>query len=252
VNGTRFKVERAQEGLNFEVISDQVQGLTFEDTAANGLQEGQTYFYRVSGFFELSCDNGEAATNPSDLAMVQLFFRTAFSASLTTPALGLRGFCLVQSLSKDLFSTNPFFPIDGTLVKITVRAPSNAALTIDRVYISRVAVPGDPYDPFAAGSPGGLTKVFDVSLGDPAVVLPAGNAQTLGPVGFDFSHTQDLLIAFDINNTPGQGNALCNPAITGATSFERAATQEAAAPDRTTGYTPKPGNLYLVEKIEVL
>lgn len=249
----RFQVFRAKEGEAFAMIQDQAYVAnpiqTFHDSI--GLEEGNTYLYQVNSYYN------DSFSEPSAPAIAYFFFRSAFSTTLATPQPAVHGFCLVQKLGKDLFTTDPFSPISGKQVRITVRGAPGGPLTIDRVYISRVAPSGDPYDPLNAGPPdqppvpGRLTKVVDRSLGDPPVVLAAGESRILGPVDFDFDHTQDLLIAFDINGTAGQDNVVRNGQVVGAVSYAKAAI-EAAAPDRTAGYLEGPDNVYLVEKLEVL
>ena len=84
------------------------------------------------------------------------------------------------------------------------------------------------------------------------MTIPPNTPVTVGPVNYTLDPTQDLLVAFDISNTPGEGNPRFG-ALTGADAFARSATAEAGVQDRTTGYPGGgPNNLYLIEKIEVL
>ena len=160
----------------------------------------------------------------------------AFTGTLTTDAPGFEGFCVVQRLSQTLLAAG------GThQVRITLSGSAAGSLTLDKVTISQPAATGDPYD--------AAPDLTDVALG---VIIPPNTAVTVGPVNYKLDPTKDLLVAFDISNTPGEGN-LRFGALAGGETFARPATAEADVQDRTTGY---PGiaanNLYLVEKIEVL
>ena len=95
----------------------------------------------------------------------------------------------------------------------------------------------------------GLSEVTEVAS---AVPIPPNTAVTVGPVNYTLDPAKDLLVAFDISNTPGEGNVRFG-ALTGADSFIQSATAEAGVQDRTTGYPGiDPNNLFLVEIIEVL
>jgi hypothetical protein len=95
---------------------------------------------------------------------------------------------------------------------------------------------------------------------------PDTHVTTLGPIDYSLDMTQDLLVAFDISITPGQGNVRYGllPG-TGTESYLKAppapgvATEQAKKPNRSPapglplpGYTTGPDQFYLVEKIEVL
>jgi hypothetical protein len=83
------------------------------------------------------------------------------------------------------------------------------------------------------------------------IPIPANTAVTVGPVNYTLDPNKDLLIAFDISNTPGQGNTRFG-ALTGADIYAKLTPAEAGAQDRSTGYVNTPDNLALVEIIEVL
>jgi hypothetical protein len=91
------------------------------------------------------------------------------------------------------------------------------------------------------------------------VSLLANTEKILPAVNYSLDRTKDLLIAFDISATAGQGNvrSVLLPG-TGTEHYFRAATQQASVPDRSPspvlpppGFTTGPDRLYLIEKIEV-
>ena len=129
----------------------------------------------------------------------------------------------------------------GTQVRIVLRGSTTGSLTLDRVAISQPAATGDPYD--------AAPDLTDVASG---VTIPPNTVVTVGPVNYALDPTRDLLVAFDISNTPNEGNRIFGT-LPGANSFARSATAEAGVQDRTTGY---PGfaadTLHFVERIEVL
>ena len=58
------------------------------------------------------------------------------------------------------------------------------------------------------------------------MTIPANTAVTVGPVNYTLDPTQDLLVAFDISNTSGEGN-LRFGALNWTDIFARTATAEA-------------------------
>jgi hypothetical protein len=169
-------------------------------------------------------------------------FEPAFTAVLTISQANLEGFCLIQRIEPlRLFKS-------GNEVRLTVRGSTGGNLTIDRIFISQVAATGDPYD--AAPD---LTQVAT------NVVVPAGTPVTIPPIAYGFDRTKPVLIAFDINPTPGQGNVIrLEPIeITEGAMYFKQNTPEASVPDRI----PSPANpglpyeisdsVYIVERIEV-
>jgi hypothetical protein len=169
---------------------------------------------------------------------VTFAFTAAFTAppgTLTTDQAGNEGVCTIQRLSSTLLAAG------GTQVRIVLRGSTTGSLTFDRVTISQPAATGDPYD--------AAPDLTDVASG---VTIPQNTPVTVGPVNYTLDPTKDLLIAFDISNTAGEGNARFG-ALTGADTVANPQTAEAGAPDRTTGYTlVNPNTLAFIEKIEVL
>ena len=240
---TEFSLERRDlPGGAFGPIGpNPLNATTFSDTSA--LVEGTTYEYRVSAVVDGVENSAQQPVQslPATASATTLAFTAAFTAPPGTLAAEthLQGFCVVQRLSSTLLAAA------GTQVRSQVRivlSGSLNSLTIDRIAISQVGTTGDPYDAAADRT--------DVALG---VTIPPNTTLTVGPVNYPLDPTQDLLVAFDINNGGGlAGGNVRVGALPGADAFTNAATAEAGVQDRTTGYASVPATLHLIEKIEVL
>ena len=210
-----------------------------------GLIEGTRHDYRVFAIVVDGFENGAAqevksAASAVARATTLAFTTAAFTAppgTLTTDLPGAEGICLIQRLSQTLLTAG------GAQVRILLRGSTTGSLTLDKVSISQAAAAGGTVDPYDAAP-----DLTDVASG---VTLPPNTAVTVGPVNYTLDPAKDLLIAFDISNTPGEGNLRLG-ALTGGNSFARTATAEAGVQDRTTGFGALTSNLYLVEIIEVL
>jgi Fibronectin type III domain len=246
---TEYSVEhRVPGGVFAEIIPGPGAATTFSH---RGLDEGTTHEYRVLAVVDgVEDDEGQELTSaPSAIAPATTL---AFTAVFTAPPgtfineLPNVGFCLVQRLSQTLLTASGTTP---TQVRIRLRGPTTGSLTLDRVTISQAATgdppdPGDPGDPYDAAPD--LTEVAS------GVTIPANGTATVGPVNYTLDFTQDLLVAFDIRNTPGEANVRFGT-LTGAHAFSSPGTAEAGVQDRTTGYpNDAPDTLALVEIIEVL
>jgi hypothetical protein len=247
---TDFSLERSVSGGPFaEIIPGPGSNNTFSDTGIDigGLSEGTTYDYRVFAIVAEGFQNdvrGPVKSAPSaTLSATTLAFTAAFTAppgTLTTDQPNNEGICLVQRLSTTLLAAG------GTQVRIVLRGSPTGSLTLDKVAISQVstAAGGDLYD--------AAPDRTDVASG---VTIQPNTTRTVGPVNYTLDPTKDLLVAFDISNTLGEGG-LIQGALTGADSFASPPppppTAEAGVADRTSGYTPTFGIPFLVEKIEVL
>jgi hypothetical protein len=233
---TEFSLEHDTGGGTFVEIF-RGSGTTFSH---RNLVEGTPHNYRV---FAIVVDgfeddvSQEVKSAPATASATTLAFRSAFTAppaTLNTDQPGIEGFCIVQRLSQTLLTTG------GTQVRILLRGSTTGSLTLDKITISQTAATGDPYD-----SAPDLTDVAS------NVTLPPNTPVTVGPVNYTLDPLKDLLIAFDISSTPGEGNMRFG-ALTGADSFGQR-TAEASLQDRTTGYPNNaPNNLYLIEIIQVL
>jgi hypothetical protein len=247
---TEFSLERSVAGGPFaEIIPGPGGNNTFPDTGIDigGLSEGTTYDYRVLAIVVDGFQNDvpqPVRSAPSAPASATIAFTAAFTAppgTLTTDNLGNEGRCVVQRLSTTLVAAG------GTQVRsqvrITLRGATAGNLTLDNVFISQPdpAATADPYD-----------SAPDLTLVASGVTISLNTQVTLPPVNYPLDPSKDLLIAFDISNTPGEGG-LIQGALTGADEFANSATAEAGVQNRTTGYPfINPNTLFLVEKIEVL
>jgi hypothetical protein len=202
---------------------------------------GTPYQYRV--FAIVAADRGGVENNqPRDvisaasaIAPATIAFTVAFTAppgTLTTDVAGLEGHCVVQRLSQTLLTAG------GThQVRILLRGSTTGDLTLDKVTISQAAdsQPGatgteDLYD--AAPD---LTEVGLPGLLGVPIPIRQNAAVTVGPVDYVLDPNKDLLVAFDISNTSGQGNGR-KGGLTGGDTFDKPGIAEAGVPDRTTGY----------------
>src|SRR5215467_2582110 len=167
------------------------------------------------------------------------FFRT-FSETLNADGTGWEGYCLVQRIEAVRLSRS------GKRVRLTLRASSTSDAYIDRIYISRPAPAGDPYD-----SAADLTQVnFLVTLPPGALVIPAGQSVTLplGPsqdITYNLDEGQPLLIAVDFSATHPSGIKCTKAVPTEQACAYYKSGAEAAKPDRS-GFTKFPG-IYLIE-----
>jgi hypothetical protein len=216
---------------------------TFTHSNDPTLVEGSRHQYRVSAIVDPGVENdvpqdGGVKSATSAIASTTLAFTDAFTAILTDDEPGDEGFCLVQRLNKALLTVGG----THTQVRIVLRGSTTGSLTLDRVTISQPAASGNAYD---AGPD--LTDVITSP-----VTIPPNTPVTLGPVDYALNNTQDLLVAFDISSTTGEGNLRFRRLAT-ASSFANPATAEAGIPNRTPNYQfPGTDFLYLIEKIQVL
>jgi len=233
--GTVFQIERMEDdGVRFEALGpDDLADPSPTGATDTSCSEGVTYLYRVLADGEVS-----AASNIASATT----FTVAFTGTLTDDAPDHEGFCGVQRLSRKLLTAG------GTQVRIVLRGSTKGSLTLDRVTISQAAATGDPFDSAA--------DLTDVALN---VIIPPNTAVTVppnGPVNYTLDPTIDLLVAFDISNTAGEGNArVAVGTLPGGDAFSKPRTAEAGRRDRggTTGYPNHAADsLAFIEKILVL
>lgn len=214
----------------FEAISSPVD----DDV---GLEGAKTYLYRVRAIHS----DGDTTLWSSDVDGTTLSF--AFEATLLNDEERWEDTCLVQRIEPTMCS--------GAPVKLTLRASSASAASIDRIYISKADPAGDPYD-----SAADLTAVIPATI-----VLPPGTPVTLA-VNYNLDGGQPLLIAVEFSGTPPSGVMYREVPPQVAVAYFKVRTPlqpgeepEARKADRT-GYTRWPedtlkGGIYLIEKIEV-
>jgi hypothetical protein len=200
---------------------------TFEDT---GLAEATNHTYRV-----LAVVDGHQSAFSTPLTVATTTFAPAFSETLGSDGTGLAGDCRIQRIEPtSLFRS-------GNEIRITIASGTTGPLQIDRIFISRVAPQGDPYDAAA-----------DLTSIGTNVSLPANTVLALPPVLYALDHTQPLLIAFDFNATAGLGNVRrrTNVPAAEATLFGRNNSAQADLADRTADFIPN-DQIILVTLIEV-
>jgi hypothetical protein len=235
--------ENESPGVVFEIERDPVAEppLTATDTAYAdvGLLPRTLYRYKVRATYGMQVsdytEQVDATTLPPNLC---------FTAALTTNQAGLEGFCIVQRIQPARLA------FGGTQVFITLRGATNANLVIDRIFISQGSLGGNPYDSLAN----------DLTLVANGVTMVAGAAMPLQGVRYNLDRSVPLLVIFDINATPGNGNVryVTNVPATDAVMYFRQATAEAAVADRLPS-AANPGaspyivsnSIYLIETIEV-
>ena len=245
VRASRFSVEhRSPPGAGpfAEVFTG--TGTTFSHTA--GVTEGTDHEYRVSAIVPNGLQNGaqRAIRSAPSAPVAARTWAVAFQVALVDTQ-DLPGICLIQRITAAQFQTFPvLLGSVGTAVRITVRSLA-LGLTINRIFLSRVAPTGDIWDADAAD----LTRALDVDQGDPPLVLPAGASQVVGPVSYALDRAQTLLVAFDVST--GQGGITSVP-LGGADHYFKLNTQAASIADRASDFSVGVGRHYMIERIEVL
>jgi hypothetical protein len=204
---------------------------TVEDT---GLDAGTLYTYQVS------TTTADGTSDLSTAAMASTFQPTFQAAPAATSQPGFAGnFCYVQRITAGKLSAS------GAKVAIKVRGATPAVnhqnVTINSIYISRVAAGGNPWD-----SAGDLTPVMTVPL-----MLQADEIKDLDPIVYNLDESQDLIIAFDFTATASADTIRVVVPQPGVTSYFKAGVQQASVQTRQTGYSTGPSQIYLVVTIGV-
>jgi hypothetical protein len=107
-------------------------------------------------------------------------------------------------------------------------------------------MPGNP-TPDAWDSASDLTPVASNVLVQRSEVATAG--KMLVAATYTLDESKDLLITFDIDDVFAAARIRDN--VVGPSFYSRPNTSEAAAPNRSSGYTERLNAVFLVEKIEV-
>jgi len=241
------------------------------------LTEGSQHKYQLAALFRGTL-NGipnqevKSVLTPA-VTVIASTFKAAISVGLATDQANVQGYCFVTR-----------FPAIGTQAKIwtkiriTLRGSTTGPLTINKLTISQPAdqYPPDPLLPATArerwdsasaglGNPSGI-RVIETGVGPngapvpfgTAVILPA-NSPRVFVEDYTWDESKDLIIAFDVNPTPGQGNTRYGPLTPTPPpkSYFKAPQPPALAPvaqagtqDRSSDFQPSQAHI-LVEKIEV-
>jgi hypothetical protein len=247
-------------GVFADIPNSRGGATTFTHQGDPSLVEGTLHEYRVFAIID-GVENdlpqpGLTSAASASASTRTLQFTTAFTAppnTLTTDQTGAEGFTVVQRLSTTLLVAG------GNQVRILLRGSSTGSLTFDRITISQTA----DSQPGATGAEDLYDAAPDIKDVVPSAAFPSGvtippnTAVTVGPVSYTLDPLKDLLVAFDISTTPGEGNT-SSGALTGADLFFQpptppaTATLEARTQDRTSGYVHAANSLNFVEIIQVL
>ena len=160
-------------------------------------------------------------------------FEPGFTASLMNNA-GQANQTIVQRIEPPrLFKS-------GAKVQITVRSSDNNDLRILKLFISRVAADGDPYD-----SAGDLKEVITAP-----VTVPQNTAMPLAEIDYTLDRMQALLVIFDIG-APGGTRFEPNVNDTEGVAFVGPAG-DAELPDRQSPPAYQAfDRIFIVERIDV-
>jgi hypothetical protein len=131
---------------------------------------------------------------------------------------------------------------DGSRIGIKLQGRPAGNVTISRIFVSRVAGSGNPWD-----SGADLTPVLSSPL-----TLPDAAPFDLEPVDYALDQTQDLIVAFDFTALPNAANLRFAP-VPGVTLFFKPGVQQASIPARDADFLTQPDpRLYFVVTIGVL
>jgi hypothetical protein len=199
-----------------------------EDT---GLTADTDYTYEVRALFGASASSAGIA--------VASTFKTALAVTVPPQDQTVvpDNFCFVHRISGSQLLA------DGGKVAFKVRGAPAGNVTINRVFISRAAGTGNPWD-----SAGDLTSLLPSPL-----TLPNDVDQDLQPlpVNYVLDQTQDLIVAVDFTAFPGAGNVRF-AAAPGVALFFKQGVQQAMPPRDADFITQPDPRLYFVVKIGVL
>jgi hypothetical protein len=203
---------------------------TVEDT---GLDVATVYTYQVS----TTTANG---TSDPTSVMASTFQPTFQANPAATSQPGFAGdFCYVQRITAGKLSAS------GAKVGIKVRGATPAVnhqnVTINRIYISRVAASGNPWD-----SATDLTPVMTSPL-----ILQPDEIKDLDPIAYNLDESQDLIVAFDFTATATADTIRVVVPQPGVTSYFKAGVQQASVQTRQPGYSTGNSQIYLVVTIGV-
>jgi hypothetical protein len=157
-----------------------------------------------------------------------------FSETLTTDDHGWEGYCLVQRIEPARLSQS------GTHIRLTLRASSDSAAYIDRIFTSQADPAGDPYD-----SAADLKEIRGIRL-----TVPAGRAVTTTYVDYNLDAQKPLIVAFDFGGAPPSAIRYREPVPPEEASAYWQLGHQASNTDRGGSFRLASG-IYLIEKIEV-
>jgi hypothetical protein len=216
----QVRIARTAEG-DTTGITTLVDGGSFDDS---GLTEATTYFYELS-----SLAGGDESTATAVQATT-LSFNPVFAAVLPSSQSGQANKCVVQRIEPVRLVNG------GSTVRITVKAPVDGGVLLERVTISGAA--DAAYDAAA-----------DLTTVATTVFVQAGTSQPLPVVSYALDSAAPLLVAFDIG---APGNLAFLPNVPGVEASAFVGDAPAAAlTDRPDGFALR-DRVYLIEKIEAV
>lgn len=229
-----------------EINSTDPPGQTIETGIADlflqhtGLQEGQTFFYRVRAVRGSDQHVSNWVPDPP-LSATTLSFESTFETTTNppNPAAGIAaaGNGIVQRINGVAISRG------GTFVKLTLVGLPNQATQLAAVTISHPVAAGAPQPWDSADPP--LPVTFG---GAAAVTLQNGVPVVSDIISFPVTQAEDLLIALDVS---AASQNVLRRGVTGAQAYRRINTAEAATQDRSAGYGTENNLAYCIERIEV-
>ena len=234
-NTVSYKIDRAPDGGAFVTIAPNVTDTNFVDD--NGLMPNTTYFYQVRTIVA-----GPSLSDPAEANATT--FAVAFQIDPALPPLDhtdMGDFCFVLRIPAAQLLA------DGSKLRLQVWGSPAGNVTVHRIYISRVANPGNPNDYQSAGDIKPVL-ISDLTLpNDQPMFLPDLSND---PIDYTLDQTMDLIIALDFTATAAQGNSrhVNQPLVN---LHWQQGVQQAAGP-RDAGYIFRSNHADFVTKVIVV
>jgi hypothetical protein len=214
-------------------------GITDRFFPHTGLQQGQTFLYRVRAVRTSDQQRSIWVPEPP-LSATTLSFETILETTTNPPSppagVNLAGGTIVQRINGAAITRG------GSLVRITLVGLPNQQTVLSAVTISQALPTTAPQPWDSADIP------VAVTFGGTPVNLQNGVPVVSDIISYPVIQGQDLLIAFNVS--PASQNVL-RRAVTGPVAYTRNNTAEAATQDRSAGYTTNNNLVYCIERIEV-
>lgn len=182
---------------------------------------------------------GGSSTNYTYVGEDNLVTNRIVQSTLTPTALdtnqtGFTNHTVRQWLSEALFGSN------GTHVRLTLTAPTNANVFVTALRIGHAATSGDAYD-FAATPTQMLIGGLDF------VLIESGDVVTTDIVAFNFDQTKNLIAAIYATTNTLRTKA----SLGGNYAFYYKSGSDDTATVNATGYSASAGSLATISKVEV-
>jgi len=195
LNTISYRIDRAPDGGGFVTIADNVTDTNFVDD--NGLIPNTKYFYDVRTIVAANVSSDLSSPAKANAKT----FALAFQIDPALPPLDhadTGNFCYVQRIPAAQLLA------DGSKLRLQVWGSPAGNVTVHRIYISRVANPGNPNDYQSAGDIKPVL-ISDLTLpNDQPIFLPDLSND---PIDYTLDQTMDLIIALDFTATAAQGKS---------------------------------------------